>query len=205
MVVSDIEFLLRSPAASWTYEMWERLPNDGNCYEIIDGVLYMATVPSFWHQRVVGNLLRDIAYPQEDLGIAIGVMAPIGVVMPGADPVVQPDFLLIRSERRNIIAEDGRIRGVPDLIAEILSPSHPNFDTVIKRAAYARAGVPEYWILRPESRDILVCSEPDAALEDFTSVRRFTAGSELLSPTLSITVAVAALFEDTLTPAISTE
>ena len=71
--------------------------------------------------------------------------------MPSADPV-QPDFLLIRSERRDIIADDGRIRGMPDLIAEILSPSNPDLDTVIKRAAYARAGVPEYWMLRPDTR-----------------------------------------------------
>ncbi|MDQ3548007.1 MAG: Uma2 family endonuclease [Chloroflexota bacterium] len=205
MVVSEIEFQLHSPGATWTYEMWERLPNDGNRYEIIDGVLYMATVPSLWHQRVVGNLLRDIAFPSEDRGIAIGVMAPIGVVMAGGDPVVQPDFLLIRSEHRSIIAEDGRIRGVPDLIAEILSPSHPNFDTVIKRAAYARAGVPEYWILRPESRDILVCSEPDAMLSDYTSLHRFSAGNELLSPTLPISVAVAALFEDAVSSHAPTE
>lgn len=125
--------------------------------------------------------------------------------MPDNDPVVQPDFLLIRAERRSIIAEDGRIRGVPDLIAEVLSASHPDYDVFVKRAAYARAGVPEYWILRPETRDILVYSEPDAALSDYTSVRRFTVESELVSPTLPITVAVAALFEDAVSPAVSAE
>ncbi len=196
MVLSDIEFLLRSSDASWTYEMWERLPNDGNRYEIIDGVLYMATVPSFWHQRVVSNLLRDIAIPIEDQGVGIGTMSPIGVVMPGDDPVVQPDFLLIRVERRSIIAADGRIRGVPDLIAEVLSPSHPDYDVFVKRGGYACAGVPEYWILRPETRDVLVYSEPDATLADFTSLQRFNVDNELVSPTLPIRVAVAGLFED---------
>jgi Uma2 family endonuclease len=200
MVVSEIEFLLRSPDASWTYDRWERLPNDGNRYETIDGVLYMATVPTVTHQFVVGNLLRDVLYPLEDQRIAIGVMGPIGVVMPGNDPVVQPDFLLIRMERRNIISEDGRIRGVPDLIAEVLSASHPDYDVFIKRSAYARAGVPEYWILRSETRDVLVYSDPDAALSDFTNVQRFSVDTDLASPKLPIRVEVAALFEDVSLP-----
>jgi len=196
MVVSEIEFQLGSDNASWTYEMWERLPNDGNRYEIIDGVLYMATVPGFSHGKVVVNLLRDIEFPLDRSGVAFGVMAPIGVVMPGSDPVVQPDFLLIRSERSSLIADDGRIRGVPDLIAEVLSTSHADYDVFTKRAAYARAGVPEYWILRPETRDVLVYTQPDATLADFTDVRRFDTDSELVSATLPIRVAVSALFED---------
>ena len=155
----------------------------------------MSTSPSFWHQGSILLLVEHVGLPLKQRGIAVMSAAPVGVIMPGADPV-QPDFLLIRSERRNIIAEDGRIRGVPDLIAEVLSPSHPELDMVVKRAAYARAGVPEYWILRPETRDVLVYSEPDEALADFTSLQRFSVDRELVSPTLPIRVAVAALFED---------
>ena len=59
----------------------------------------------------------------------------------GADPV-QPDFLRIRAERREIIADDRRIRSVPDLMAWVFSPSH--LGTVTKRAACVCAGVPEY-------------------------------------------------------------
>jgi len=194
MTVSEIDLLLQSRDASWCYERWERLPDDGNRYEVIDGVLYMSTAPSYWHQRTVGRLHQHVALPLETRGIADGVMAPVGVIMPGADPV-QPDFLLIRRERASIIAGDGRIRGVPDLIAEVLSPSNPEMDTVVKRAAYARAGVPEYWIVRPSQRDVLVCSHPDASLSDYTEARQFTADVELVSPTLPIRVPVAALFE----------
>ena len=195
MVVSDIELQLRSTDASWCYEKWERLPDDGNRYEVIDGVLYMSTAPSYRHQRSTMRLDRHVGYPLENEGVAIALTSPIGLIMLGADPV-QPDFMLIRTERRDIIADDGRIRGVPDLIAEVLSPSHPELDTTVKRAAYARAGVPEYWILRPETRDVLVYSEPDGALADFTRLQRFSVDSELVSPTLPIRVSVAVLFED---------
>jgi Uma2 family endonuclease len=140
------------------------------------------------------RLHRHVGIPLEDDKVAEATAAPIGVIMPGADPV-QPDFLLIRTERLGIIADDGRIRGVPDLIAEVLSPNNPELDTVIKRAAYARAGMPEYWILRPASRDVLVCWHPDAELADFAETRLFAADAELVSPTLPIRVSVEALFE----------
>ena len=39
--------LLRSIDADWNFSRWETLPDDGNRYEVIDGVLYMATCPEF--------------------------------------------------------------------------------------------------------------------------------------------------------------
>ena len=38
------------PQGRWTNADWEALPSDGNRYEIIDGVLYMTTAPSNFHQ-----------------------------------------------------------------------------------------------------------------------------------------------------------
>lgn len=194
MTVSTIEFHLRSAENSWCYERWEQLPDDGNRYEVIDGVLYMSTASSNQHHFISFNLTRLVAIPLYDAGVAIPGYATVGVIMTGADPV-QPDFLLVRSERASIMPARGRIQGVPDLIAEILSPGNPEHDTVTKRAAYARAGVPEYWILRPDTSDVLVLTQPDATLSDFTASRLFTAEQELVSPTLPIRVPVAALFE----------
>ncbi|MCX7789100.1 MAG: Uma2 family endonuclease [Chloroflexaceae bacterium] len=58
--------------------------------------------------------------------------------MPGCDPV-QPDFVLARSDNAGII-NDRRIRSLPDLITEVLSPSNAEQDTVIKRRVYALGG-----------------------------------------------------------------
>ena len=196
MTVATLEFVLHSPDASWNYERWEHIPADGHRYEVIDGVLFMSTAPGFLHQRSVLRLFQHVAIPLEERGIAISAAAPIGVLMPGCDPV-QPDFLLIRSERSGIIASDGRIRGVPDLIAEVLSPNHPELDTVVKLNAYARAGVPEYWILRPESHDVLVHAQPREDTGTYAMVTLFAAGDEINSPTLPIRVPVFELFEPT--------
>lgn len=193
MTVSAIEFQLRSADASWCLEKWEQLPDDGNRYEVIDGVLYMSTSPSLNHQSVILALVEHVGLPLIHAGRMHAWFAPVGVIMPGADPV-QPDFVLVRADRRDIIS-GGRIHGVPDLIAEVLSPGNAEYDMVVKRGAYARAGVPEYWIVRPETRDVLVLTDPDRALSEYAESRRFSAGTELVSPTLAIRVPVGALFQ----------
>jgi Uma2 family endonuclease len=86
--------------------------------------------------------------------------------------------------------------GVPALLIEVLSPSNPEKDTHTKRAAYARAGVPEYWIVRPQQRDVLLCTQPDSALGDYTQTHLVPLDGELVSPTLPIQAAVAGFFAD---------
>ena len=53
------------PAAhtEWTVDMLDALPDDGQRYEIIDGVLFVTPAPSDVHQYVVGELLTlHLAY-----------------------------------------------------------------------------------------------------------------------------------------------
>jgi Uma2 family endonuclease len=150
------------PQGQWTYADWKGLPGDGNRYEIIDGVLYMTTAPSSFHQWIVNRLVRHIGIPAEDQGLAFGFPAPVGVIMPGCDPV-QPDFVVVLASRRSIFRE-GRIMGAPDLIVEILSPPpqaevkasfiNKAYDQEVKLDAYARAGVPEYAIIDPSARTL---------------------------------------------------
>jgi Uma2 family endonuclease len=42
------------------------------------------------------------------------------------------------------------VEGPPDVAVEILSPSTRGNDVFLKKAAYARAGIPEYWIVDPD-------------------------------------------------------
>ncbi len=43
---------------------------------------------------------------------------------------------------------------MPDLIAEILSPSSRDYDEDVKLNAYAKAGVPEYVVIDSEERQL---------------------------------------------------
>jgi Uma2 family endonuclease len=139
----------------WTYEDWETLlPDDGNRYEIIDGMVYMTTVPSNFHQYILKRLYRLVGIPAEDAELADAYFAPIGVLMAGATPV-QPDFVVVLKKNLGIIHER-RIRGVPDLIVEILSPANSEYDEGVKLEAYARAGVSEYGVIDPKTRQVRV-------------------------------------------------
>lgn len=146
------DLVLRSVSTDWNYVRWQQLPDDGNRYEVIDGVLYMTTAPSFFHQWIIRRLERYVGIPAEDQGSAFAVPAPVGVLMPHCDPV-QPDYVLVLTAHAAII-RDRRIFGVPDLIIEVLSPHNAANDTEVKKAAYAQAGVPEYAIVDPASRTL---------------------------------------------------
>lgn len=186
------ELALRSHDATWDRARWETLPDDGNRYEVIGGVLYMSTAPSFFHQWIIRQIFLTLYTHIDTAGVGLTIWSPLGVFMPGCDPV-QPDLLVIRHEDTGMI-RDRRVEGVPALLVEILSPSNPDTDTDVKRKAYAHAGVPEYWIVRPASRDALVYTEPDATLGDSVRSQRVGPDAELVSPTLPIRAAVAAFF-----------
>ena len=140
------------PQGHWTHAAWEALPDDGNRYEIIDGVLYMTTAPSYFHQWIVRRLDHFIGIPAEQQGLAFAAVAPIGLIMPGCDPV-QPDFVLVLKDKASII-RDRRIYGVPNLIIEVISPGSIAYDEQVKLAAYAAAGVPEYATIDPATRTL---------------------------------------------------
>ena len=189
------EMLLRSVEATWTAADWEQLPHeDGARYEIIDGVLYVSTAPSVRHQRVIRRAVLQLVDQIDERGLGMTLWSPIGVFMPGSDPV-QPDVLVVLAADFAIIGER-RIDGVPALMVEVLSPSNPEHDLVTKRATYARAGVPEYWVFRPEERDVLVHSEPDPGAGMYLQVRRIPSAGELISPTLPFRALVATFFAD---------
>lgn len=162
ILTENVAPLVGPPQGQWTYADWEKLPDDSNRYEIIDGALYMTTAPSFFHQWIVSRLARYIGIPAEDKKLGLWAVAPVGVIMPGCDPV-QPDFVIVLNKHASII-HDKRIFGVPDLIVEIMSPGNAVYDAQIKLAAYERAGMPEYAIIDPKMRtlNLYTLSQPNA-------------------------------------------
>ena len=186
------ELALRSSGADWNRERWEQLPDDGNRYEVIDGVLYMTTAPSNFHQWIIRQIVRRLFQQVDEADVGVTLWSPIGLFMPGCDPV-QPDIVVIRSHDLDIM-HDRRIFGIPALLIEVLSPTNPEADLRIKRGAYARAEVPEYWIVRPATRDALVCTHPDGTMGDYAQVQHIAPDAELISPTLPFRALVADFF-----------
>ncbi|MEM8536030.1 MAG: Uma2 family endonuclease [Chloroflexota bacterium] len=192
MTVATPELALRSHSDDWNRERWEQLPDDGNRYEVIDGVLYMTTAPSYFHQWIIRQIVRVLFQQVDDTGVGLTTWAPIGLFMPGCDPV-QPDIVVVPTSNLDIIY-DRRISGIPALLVEVLSPANAENDLYTKRRAYAQAGVPEYWIVRPAERDMLVCSQPDTAMGDYAQTDHILPDGELISPTLPVHTPIAGFF-----------
>ena len=75
------ELALRSSDADWNRERWELLPNDGNRYEVIDGVLYMATAPSNFHQWI---LRQNVGSDAKLISPTLPFRAPVANFFAGA-------------------------------------------------------------------------------------------------------------------------
>lgn len=138
----------------WTVEMLDALPDDGQRYEIIDGVLYVTPSPSDVHQLVIGEISRLIHDYLRGSTLGRVLFSPSDVRRGDRTRNrVQPDVYVVR------LAE-GRRPAYPydldDLLLaiEVQSPSNPLLDYQIKRELYLSNGIPEYWIVNPDARVI---------------------------------------------------
>src|SRR5829696_1919468 len=147
------EAIMSVQARPYTYNDLLQTPDDGNRYEIIDGVLLLAPAPNLDHQDISLALTRIVdAYVRRH---RLGRMyyAPVDVRLSPHD-IVEPDLLFIRRDRLDIIDSRKYVMGPPDLAVEIISPTSRKIDQERKFALYARSGVPEYWLLDGVNRSL---------------------------------------------------
>jgi Uma2 family endonuclease len=121
----------------------ERFPNDGNRYELLDGVLLVTPAPSYAHQIIVNRL-------QFRLTQAVVVPGDGQVVGPGAITVLpgtqlEPD-ILVHPARFPV---DSKWENIDEhwLAVEVVSRSSRVYDREIKRDAYMALGVREVWLV----------------------------------------------------------
>ena len=138
----------------WTYdEMVAELPESNLPMELWEGELIMSPTPTPSHQRIVMNLLLVLNKHVETKGAGTVFVSPLDVVLTQRR-VVQPDLFFVATTNQSIIQD--RIRGVPDLTVEIISPGTRKRDRVERKALYQQAGVKEYWLVDPENQTIEV-------------------------------------------------
>jgi Uma2 family endonuclease len=142
-----------------TYGEYLTWPEDTR-YELIDGEAYlMAPAPDLVHQDVAGEVFSQV-HTQLAGKPCRAFVAPVDVRLPKSneadyqiDTVVQPDVLVVcdpsKLDRRGV-------RGAPDWVLEVLSPSTAGHDQVLKRLIYERAGVREFWLVHPMDRVLTI-------------------------------------------------
>ena len=70
--------------------------------------------------------------------------------------VVQPDLLFVSRKREHLLSDGQKVRGAPDLVVEILSPSSEDTDRGAKHKLYGRHGVTEYWLVDPIAETVTI-------------------------------------------------
>ncbi len=140
-----------SDPTHWTPAMVRELPDDGKRYECIDGELLVTPSPRWRHQDVVGDLyVRLRAWlEQEPVGKVTFSPADVEIV---PDTLVQPDVFVVPREVTGALPREWNEIRTLLLAIEVLSPSTARYDRVVKRRFFARAGVPEYWVVDVDAR-----------------------------------------------------
>ena len=123
--------------------------------ELLKGKLFKMSAPSINHQMISGRLFVKMYSYLEGKRCEV-FAAPFDVVLKnpnGEDnTVLQPDLCVVCDPEK--LADGKRCYGAPDWVLEIVSPSNVEKELSKKMHIYEEAGVAEYWVLRPEEKEL---------------------------------------------------
>jgi Uma2 family endonuclease len=145
-----------------TAEEFARLPApEGIRLELWDGNLDMAAAAQMhWHSRTMHRILSIF------LDAGREASSETGVVL-GPRAVRAPDVTRFRPGFQPEPRSSQFPAAEVDLVVEIVSPESQERDRVVKPLEYARAGIPEFW---------LVEEDDDAPLNAVVNIFRLTIG-----------------------------
>jgi Uma2 family endonuclease len=133
----------------WTVEDVRLLPDDGNRYEVVDGVLFVTPAPRLVHQAGVGSLHVVLRVYLSDGTMGWVLHSPADIEFTPRDGV-QPDLFVAPPVEGRRPRDWTEIRRLV-LAIEVLSPSTARRDRREKRRLYQRFA-DEYWIVDLDAR-----------------------------------------------------
>lgn len=172
----------RTKTGDFTYRDYMAWP-ESERWQLLDGRAHAMAPPSIAHQAVVFELARQIGNAVQ--GTPCRAFAgPVGVRLPRGDEtddfidtVFEPDLVVVCDPSK---VEPRGIRGAPDLIIEVLSPSTASFDLIDKRQRYDVAGVRELWLIDPLAGVLTLYRQHDGHFAA-ADIRRAEGDIELLA------------------------
>jgi len=137
---------------TWTQEEYFDLP-DNHFVELSDGYLEFLPMPTIYHQLILKFLCLELdAFVKAG---KLGIVVTSGYkVRVRRGKLREPDILFIKAEHMSGIGKQYCKK--VDLVMEIVSERNRAHDIVKKREEYARAAIPDYWIVDPEKETITV-------------------------------------------------
>jgi Uma2 family endonuclease len=155
-----------------------QMPDDAFHYELIRGVLYRMPPTGSPHGLARRNLAFDLDFylEQHELGVT---MDEVGFLLEtNPDTVLGPDIAVMLADQLPISTDTGFERGIPALVAEVLSPSNRRAEIETKVAIYLRAGVRLVLVVDPKRRTVEVRT-PDGKRQLLTEADDLAGGDVL--------------------------
>lgn len=136
----------------WSEEEYLSLPGN-RLIELSEGRIELLPTPTESHQLILAYLYRSLHefVSARALGRVLFAALPVRLA-PGK--FREPDLLFLATKHRDRARE--RYWDGADLVMEVVSEHDPNRDIEVKRSEYAQAGIPEYWVVDPRSKQITV-------------------------------------------------
>ncbi|MCG2767570.1 MAG: Uma2 family endonuclease [Anaerolineae bacterium] len=131
-----------------TYEEFLAWADEDTLAEWVDGEVVMYSPASRQHQSIAGflaSVMRTFV-EQSDLGVVLS--APFQMKLEHGR---EPDLLFVAREHLKRLKQT-YLDGPADLAVEIVSPESVGRDRGEKFYEYERGGVPEYWLIDPQTR-----------------------------------------------------
>ncbi|MBF0465668.1 MAG: Uma2 family endonuclease [Nitrospirae bacterium] len=144
----------------------ETIERDLDLTEIINGEEIMGPSPFIHHQNISANLYDIIRQHIKKHNLGKLFFSPLDVIFEEGINRLQPDLLFIKKE--NSYIEQDWVRGVPDMVCEIISPGTYKKDTATKKKIYEKYKVPEYWIVIPELKTVEVLTIENDKYEQYS-------------------------------------
>ena len=127
-----------------TYEVLWDFPEDNTIREVLEGELFVTAAPIWRHSAAASEIqFRLTLHAKEHGGRAVGAVT--GVFL-SEENFVEPDVLYLGPASLHKI-ERPFVRGAPDILVEVSSPSTRRRDLGVKLRVYERFSVPEYWFV----------------------------------------------------------
>ena len=150
---NDTVLDLRPIQGLWTEEQYLAMTDHSRrLLEFDDGYIEVLPMPTDKHQAISQFVFLALLAFIQGIGGKVQY-APLRLQI-RAGKYREPDILLVRDA--NDPRRQNRYWLGADLVVEIVSPDDPERDTKVKRADYAEAGIPEYWIVDPKDQSITV-------------------------------------------------
>jgi Uma2 family endonuclease len=174
------------PRGEWSEDDYLDLDTN-RLVEFSNGRLEVLPTATQSHQLIVGFVFQALCafVDPRALGIALFAAMPIRLWQRNFR---EPDVLFMLAEHATRGHE--RYWDGADLVMEVVSPDRKSRqrDYETRRREYARARIPEYWIVDPQEERILVLVLEGDAYQVHGDFRRGTAATSLLLPGFSVPV-----------------